>query len=217
MHLAWEDGFNHNAASHINKLPLHCAFIDKVCASPVSELCVMGSMHEVGYHEGPVNADTPCFPMSRYGIAKNALRDYCELAARETGTKLKWLRGFYIVDSDITGSSVFSKIAQAAKNGRTQFPFTSGKNMYDFLDYSDFCRRVAAVIVQREEFGIINVCSGKPVSLGERVSRFIQDEGFDIELVYGAFPDRPYDSPGIWGDSTIIDRVMASDTINHQI
>ena len=26
--------------------------------------------------------------------------------------------------------------------------------------------------------------------------------------IYGAFPDRPYDSPGVWGDATIINRIL---------
>ena len=30
--------------------------------------------------------------------------------------------------------------------------------------------------------------------------------------VYGAFPDRPYDSPGTWGDPTKINRILANDT-----
>lgn len=217
LHLAWQDGFNHNAPSHMANLPLHCDFVEKVCKSQISELCVMGSMHEVGYHEGPVLADTPCFPMSRYGIAKNALRDFCKLVAGETGTRMKWLRGFYIVDADTAGCSIFSKIAQAAKDGKKAFPFTSGKNKYDFLDYPDFCARVADAIAQRQVFGIINVCSGKPMALGERVLKFIEEEGFDLELEYGVFPDRPYDSPAIWGDSSIIDQIATSGALGKSL
>ena len=47
------------------------------------------------------------------------------------------------------------------------------------------------------------------MTLGERVERFIRDHGYDIQLQYGAFPDRPYDSPGVWGDATRIHRIMA--------
>ena len=31
-----------------------------------------------------------------------------------------------------------------------------------------------------------------------------------IKLKYGAFPDRPYDSPIIWGDNTIISNIMGN-------
>ena len=50
--------------------------------------------------------------------------------------------------------------------------------------------------------GIINVCTGKPMVLADRVEQFLRDKNYKIKLDYGAFPDRPYDSPGTWGDPT---------------
>ena len=200
VHLAWRDGFNHKASSHIEDLPKHCAFVSALAESPIEKLCVMGSMHEVGYHEGSVRADTPCFPMSRYGISKNALRDFCFLVARENNIECLWMRGYYIVDGDPNGCSVFSKIAQANLAGKKKFPLTSGKNRCDFLDYDVFCEMAVKTVMQPGLTGIVNICSGEPESLGSRVERFVKDEGFDIELQYGVYPDRLYDSPGIWGD-----------------
>lgn len=46
---------------------------------------------------------------------------------------------------------------------------------------------IAAVIMQRNITGIINCCTGKPVSLGERVEQFIKECNLRIELEYGAF------------------------------
>jgi len=108
----------------------------------------------------------------------------------------------------VKGSSIFSKIAKAANEGKTEFPFTSGKNQYDFLDYDDFCYRVAKASIQEKITGIINICSGKPESLSSRVERFIKDNQYNIKLKYGAFPDRPYDSKAIWGDSSKIAEIL---------
>jgi dTDP-6-deoxy-L-talose 4-dehydrogenase (NAD+) len=44
--------------------------------------------------------------------------------------------------------------------------------------------------------------------LAERVEQFIEDNGLDIKLEYGAFPDRPYDSPCEYGDSTKINEIL---------
>ena len=52
-------------------------------------------------------------------------------------------------------------------------------------------------------------------TLGElhrRVEQFLRDKNYKIKLDYGAFPDRPYDSPGTWGDPTKINRILANDT-----
>lgn len=52
--------------------------------------------------------------------------------------------------------------------------------------------------MQNEVDGTINVCTGKPMPLGEKVEQFIKDNHFNIKPQYGVFPDRPYDSPGVW-------------------
>ena len=36
------------------------------------------------------------------------------------------------------------------------------------------------------------------LALAEKVENFINTNGFNIRLDYGAFSDRPYDSPEVW-------------------
>lgn len=208
LHLAWRDGFKHASENHINDLPKHYEFLKKMVSGGVKKLVVLGSMHEVGFHEGSINENTPCNPLSLYGIAKNSLRQMCQLIVKGTCTKLQWVRGFYIVDNTEKGCSIFSKLIQAANDGKKTFPFTSGINQYDFLDFDDFCKQVAIIVLNNSEFGIINACSGKPESLSSRVERFIKDNNLDIKLEYGAFPDRPYDSLAVWGDCSKIRNIM---------
>ena len=50
--------------------------------------------------------------------------------------------------------------------------------------------------------------SGYPEKLAERVERFIQENGYGIELKYGEFPDRPYDSKAVWGDGSKIRKII---------
>lgn len=69
---------------------------------------------------------------------------------------------------------------------KTEFPFTMGQNQFDFIDYEDFCKQVAAAVGQDEINGIINICSGKPEKLADRVERFIKENGYGIKLKYGA-------------------------------
>lgn len=208
LHLAWRDGFIHNSNSHIEDFPKHVQFINKMVTSGVKKIVVLGSMHEVGFFEGCINENTPCNPQSLYGIAKNALRHSCDMICKNNKTLFQWIRGFYIVGNTDRGSSIFSKIAAANKEGKTDFPFTTGKNQYDFIDYDDFCYQIANVAINFTEFGIINCCSGFPESLASRVERFIKENGFNIKLQYGKFPDRPYDSLAVWGDSKRIKKII---------
>lgn len=210
LHLTWRDGFVHYSNVHIDDLPRHYKFLKLLTESGIQQIAVMGSMHEIGFFEGSINENTPCHPTTPYGIGKNALRDLTQMICKQKNVVFQWLRGYYIVGNSQYGSSIFSKITSAVAEGKKEFPFTLGQNQYDFIDYPDFCNQVAASVGQRHEQGIINICSGRPEKLADRVERFIKENGYDIKLQYGVFPDRPYDSKAIWGDSNKIEKILSS-------
>lgn len=141
-------------------------------------------------------------------LQKNALREVTAILTKQKNETFMWLRGFYIVGNSQYGSSVFSKISAAVERGDKEFPFTMGLNQFDFLDYDVFCKYVSAAITQDKVNGIINICSGRPERLSDRVERFIKENDYNIKLKYGAFPDRPYDSKAIWGNDTKIKSIM---------
>jgi len=92
--------------------------------------------------------------------------------------------------------------------GQETFPFTSGKNKFDFIPVDVLAEQIAKTACQTEVNGIINCCTGQPVSLADKVEEFIKENNFKIRPEYGAFPDRPYDSPGIWGNAEKINQIM---------
>ena len=62
--------------------------------------------------------------------------------------------------------------------------------------------------MQDKVLGIINCCSGKPVSLAEQIEWYIAHNNLPIKLDYGKYPDRPYDSPCVYGDNKKIDLII---------
>jgi len=208
IHLAWQDGFVHNAPSHLERLSDHYRFLTGLVAAGVTRIAALGSMHEIGYWEGAVTAETPTNPLTLYGIAKDALRRSATLSIGDRA-QFVWLRAYYILGDDRRNRSIFAKLLETADRGETVFPFTTGRTLYDFIDVAELGRQIAVAATAEGVTGIVNVASGEPESLASRVERFIAENGLDIALQYGAFPDRPYDSPGIWGDATAIMELMA--------
>lgn len=208
IHMAWKDGFNHASDAHMGMLSKHYAFIKNMIDGGVKYLSVMGTMHEIGYYEGCVDENTPTNPLSMYGIAKNALREASLLLADKSDTALMWLRAYYILGDDSNNNSIFTKITQMEHEGKASFPFVSGKNKYDFIHVDELAKQIVTASTQSEITGIINCCSGKPVSLADKVNEFIEKNHYSIRPDYGKFPERPYDSPAIWGDNTKINLIM---------
>lgn len=214
LHLAWRDGFVHNSDRHMEDLSKHFLFIKNLIDNGLSQIAVMGTMHEVGYHEGAIDENTPCNPTSMYGIAKNALRKATELYCNIHDCKFQWLRAFYIYGDDEFGNSIFCKIRQAVKEGKKTFPFTTGKNKFDFIHIDELVDQISKCVTQHEVLGIINVCSGRPVSLGEKVEWYIKEYKLPILLQYGVFKERPSESPCIYGDNEKIK--LCKKVINHE-
>ena len=207
LHLAWRDGFVHNSKKHMLDLSSHFLFLTNLIDNGLKRIACMGTMHEVGYWEGSVDELTPCSPLSQYGVSKNALRKALELYATQMQCKFQWLRAYYIYGDDDFGNSIFCKIRRAAEEGKTSFPFTSGKNKYDFIHIDELSRQIALCVIQDKYLGIINCCSGVPVSLSEKIEWYISHNHLPIKLNYGEYPDRPYDSPCIYGDNSVIDKI----------
>lgn len=208
LHLAWRDGFIHNSHKHMEDLSNHYYFLNSLIESGIKQIAILGSMHEIGYFEGEVNGNTPCNPLSQYGIAKNALRKSVEILCENKNICFQWLRAYYIYSNDMHGSSIFSKLMKANKDGNYNFPFTTGKNKYDFISIEELAKQIVAVITQDEFNGIINCCSGKSVPLATKIEEFIKENNLNIQLNYGVYPDRKYDSPDIWGNNEIIKKIM---------
>ncbi len=211
LHMAWRNGFVHNAPTQMGDVSAHYNFMTAMIDGGLKQLAVMGTMHEVGYWEGAINESTPCNPSSMYGIAKDALRRSMMLYTQQHDCILQWLRCYYILGDDHKNNSIFCKILNAADEGKKTFPFTTGKNKYDFINVDDLAKLISSAVMQKKVNGIINCCNGNPISLAERVEAFIEENNLDINLEYGAFPDRPYDSPCEYGDPTKINQILSNE------
>lgn len=209
VHLACKDVPVHNSLYHIESLPNHFNFIKKMIDDGLKHVVTVGSMHDIGYFEGAIKEDTHPNPATFYGIAKDSLRRLVQVYAKEKGVIHQHLRFFYTYgDDEKSSGSVFSKILQMAKEGKETFPFTDGKNKFDYIEINELVKQIDAVITQKEVIGIINCCSGVPVSIKEQVQRFIAINNLNIEPDYGKYPSRAYDSPCVYGDTTKLSTIL---------
>ena len=150
-------------------------------AGGLKSISIMGTMREVGYWEGAVDEHTPTNPISLYGIAKDALRNMTFNLTMNKDVSVHWLRAYYIMGDDLKNNSIFSKLVQAEQEGKEKFPFTSGKNKYDIITVQELAKQIVAASVQDQITGIINVCTGEPISLADKVESFIKENDFKIK------------------------------------
>ena len=209
LHLACKDVPKHNSPWHIESISRNFNMIKELIDDGLGHIITIGSMHDIGYFEGKITEDTPTNPQTFYGISKDALRRAVKAYAKEKNAIHQHLRFFYTYGDDLKSSgSVFSKILQMAQAGEKSFPFTEGKNEFDYIEINELAEQIVAVAEQKEITGIIHCCSGKPTAIKDQVEYFIKLHNLDIKPDFGKYPTRPYDSPCIYGDNSKIQKIL---------
>ena len=209
MHFACKDVPVHNSLYHVEYIYKNFLMIKKLIDSGLKHIVTVGSMHDVGYWEGAIDENTPTNPRTFYGVSKDTLRRLVEIYTSDKDVCYQHLRFYYTYgDDEQSSGSIFSKILQMSKEGKDMFPFTDGKNKFDYIEIHELAKQIRMAVEQNEICGIINCCSGEPVAIGEMVDNFIKNHHLKIKPQYGAYPKRAYDSPAVWGDNSKIKKIM---------
>lgn len=208
IHLACKDVPIHNSLWHIEHIFKNFKILKNMIDSGIKQVITVGSMHDIGYYIGAIDENTIPKPQTFYGISKDTLRRLLEVYIKDKDICYQHLRFYYTYgDDEQSSGSIFSKILQMEKEGKTSFPFTDGKNQFDYLEIHELAKQIRFVVEQTKITGIINCCSGKPVTIKDQVEKFLKENQLKIKPDFGKFPTRAYDSPCIYGNNKKIEEI----------
>lgn len=202
IHLAWQDGFDHNADSHLANLENHINFVNNLVEFGISRFVGVGSMHELGPISGLVSENIEPKPVNQYGLAKNEFRKSTQFICQNNLVSYLWLRCFYITGDDHKNNSVFSKMLQMESNSMEQISLTSGNAKFDFIDVSELAYLISATSADSNLNGVLNLGSGNIMTLRERIELFKSQNNLKLSLKFGEFPERVGIGEGAWPDLT---------------
>lgn len=208
IYLAWQDGFNHNADSHMENLHLHFQFIKNLVDSGVKHLVVAGSFREYGRFAGMASEDIDEPAENFYVLAKKTLRRAIEIYIQDKDVCFQWIRPFTVYGDDQLNNSIMSKILMWEKEGKESFPFTEGNEEYDYIEVDELAHQIVAIASQTDIQGAINCCSGKPTKLKDKILEFIENNDLKIKPDFGKFKSRSYDSAVIYGNREKLNKIL---------
>lgn len=209
IHLAWEGLPNYNSSFHeeIN-LPRHLAFLTNMIRHGLKDLTVTGTCFEYGMQEGALKEDMPALPANPYGKAKDALRKGLEALQKDFSFSFKWARLFYMYGKGQNPKSLLSQLEQALENGDQLFNMSGGEQVRDFLPVEKVAEYIVKIALQQEVTGIINCCSGKPVTVKHFVEEYLEKTGRQIALNTGFYPYPDYEPMLFWGDNSKLKKIQ---------
>lgn len=208
IHLAWDGLPNYKSLHHFEtELPRQYYFLKSLVESGLSSLLVTGTCFEYGMQSGSLSEETIAKPNNPYGYAKNALRLQLEFLKSVHPFNLTWARLFYMYGQGQSKASLFTKLKEAVVHGDKVFNMSGGEQLRDYLPVEEIARRIVRLAMLKLDIGVINICSGEPVSVRELVERWLDENNWKIELNLGHYPYPDYEPMSFWGDSSRIDSI----------
>lgn len=80
--------------------------------------------------------------------------------------------------------------------------------MRDYLPIGEAVKYLFCLAMAAQDHGVVNVCSGKPISVRKLVEGWIKENGWSIELNLGHYSYPEYEPMAFWGDRDKLDRCL---------
>ena len=209
IHLAWEGLPNYNSLFHIEEnLFRHYIFLKNLVSNGAEDITVTGTCFEYGLQEGELSEDFPSLPANSYAIAKDSLRKFLEQLQKQSFFILKWARLFYIYGEGQNPNALLSQLGKAIANNEKQFNMSEGNQKRDYLPVEKVAEYLVKIAMQKKVEGIINCCSGKPITVNEIVNNFLKEKNKTITLNKGVYPYSQYEPLHFWGDADKLSRII---------
>lgn len=202
IHLAWPGLPNYKDFFHIGKnLPFDLAFLEAAVGAGVKHLVVAGTCLEYGMQYGPLTEEMETRPTTPYGFAKDSLRKALQLLQKEQPFTLQWMRLFYMYGEGQNSKTLMAQLDHAIAQGDAVFNMSMGDQLRDYLPIQEVAANFVLVLENPQTEGVINCCSGKPISVLDLVQQRRQQRNSSIKLNRGYYPYPDYEPMAFWGIS----------------
>ena len=203
MHLAWAGLPNFKAPSHMQEtLPANFLFLQTLIDLGTKQIVASGTCLEYGMQEGCLSETTATQPMVAYAIAKESLRKSLEEIQLQKTFTLQWARLFYMYGEGQSPNSLLSQLDLAIRAKNTSFNMSGGKQLRDYLPVNEVARRLCILLEHPDCNGVVNICSGTPISIIDLVENHLKKHSVNIALNLGFYPYPEYEPMSFWGDTS---------------
>lgn len=209
IHLAWDGLPNYKSLHHFEtELPRQFHFLKAMVEAGLPSLLVTGTCFEYGMQSGPLSEELMTLPGNPYGYAKDALRRQLEFLQAVKPFGLTWARLFYMYGAGQPKNSLYPQLKDAVSRGERIFNMSGGEQLRDYLPVEEIARQIARLAIAKCNVGLINVCSGRPVSVRKLVEQWLLENNWEIELNLGYYPYPDYEPMAFWGNRDRLDSIL---------
>jgi len=157
----------------------------------------LGTCFEYDLSQGRLHPDSSMKPQSLYAACKasayQVLKELFSLAHKE----FTWCRLFYLYGEGEDERRLVPYLRRRLSAGEPA-ELTSGKQIRDFMDVREAGRMIAEEALGERQ-GVINICSGVPISVKELAEKIADEYGRRDLLRFGIRSENQVDPPCVVG------------------
>jgi nucleoside-diphosphate-sugar epimerase len=215
LHLAWGGLPNYRSLHHFDtELPLQYKFLRLMVEGGLRNVLGVGTCFEYGMQSGPLHESMASRPANPYGFAKDVFRQQLEYLADLHGVRATWARLFYVWGPGQGTGSLFSLMQAAAARGDECFDMSQGEQLRDYLYVSEVADALVHLALHPSGQGIVNVCSGRPISVRRLAEQWMETFGWKLRLNLGRLPYPDYEPLAFWGDASRLHGLLGQTNSN---
>ena len=104
--------------------------------------------------------------------------------------------------------SLLAQLDNAIDSGEPSFNMSGGEQLRDYLPVEEVARQLVLLIRYTQFNGVVNVCSGKPISVRCLVEQHLAKRVSKIQLNLGYYKYPDYEPMAFWGDHSRFCRLI---------
>jgi nucleoside-diphosphate-sugar epimerase len=199
IHAAWyvEPGKYLDSPENMRCVEGSLRLAEAAARTGVRQFIGIGTCFEYRLPNDHITADAEVGPVTLYAAAKLSLFHMLEKRFAGTSTTLTWPRLFYLFGEGEHPARLFPMLHRKLAAGEA-VQLTSGDKLRDFLDVAE-AGAMIAVLAETGQSGVVNICSGKAVTIREIAEEIADRHGRRDLITFGTATVHPRDPVAVVG------------------
>lgn len=207
INLAWPDLPNYKLKKHFITYKLQKRFNYNLINNGLKNLIVLGTCYEIGKKKNEIFEYTKPEPIIPYAVAKLKLLKSLQKLKRKKNFKLTWLRPFFVYGINKKRKTLYTLIKDLEKK-RIQKLEVSGNLVRDFVPINFLSKVIIKLINLDNNFDIINVCSGKGISIKEFIKKKIKNKNLLNKIDMNGVNKNNFEPNCFWGNNLKLNTIL---------
>ncbi len=198
INLAWADIPNYKLKNHFKTFKYQKNFNYNIVNNGLKNLIVLGTCYEYGKKNGRINENQKEKPIIPYGMAKLKLLNSLKVLKKKKKFKFTWLRPFFVYGKNEKRNTLYTLIKNINKSEIKKIS-VCGNLIRDFVSIDFLCKTICKIIVLDKNFGVLNVSSGKGISIKKFVIDNLDNVKFLKKFDMNGSNPNTFEPNSFWG------------------